>query len=166
MKTVLVSYASRYGATQEIADAIGTVLSRRGLSTVVYPAAEVTRVSPYDAVVLGSAVYSAEWLPEAAELLESFQDELAEKPVWLFSDGPTEVSNPGKLLCGPRYPERLGPLVAAVKPRDVALFGGRVNSDKLSSGDWLMNPALREANSDNRNWEEVRAWAEEIAGTL
>lgn len=166
MKPVLIAYATQYGATREIADAIAAELTQRGLSAEVCPAAEVTQVRPYDAVILGSAAYFAEWLPEAAELLESFQDELTEKPVWLFSDGPTEEGDPLELLHGWRYPERLEPLVAAVNPRGVALFGGRVDSDKLSLADWLMNPALHETNSDNCDWKEVEAWAATIAETL
>lgn len=90
----------------------------------------------------------------------------SEKPVWLFSDGPTETGNHAALLNGQRYPKRLRSQVAAVKPRDVALFGGKVDADKLDLEDWLINPALRDGSSDFRNWQEIGAWAEGIAGTL
>jgi len=53
---VLVTAATKYGATGEIAQAIGDVLAEAGFDTVVIPPEEVGTVEEYDAVVLGSAV--------------------------------------------------------------------------------------------------------------
>lgn len=162
-RRVLVAYASRYGGVRGIAEAVAETLRARGLEADVRPADEVTRVRPFDAVVLGSGVYFAEWLPEATELLESFQTELSQKPVWLFSSGPTEA---GDTSGGPRYPERLEPLLKAIRPRDVARFAGRIEGAKLGLEDWLMSPALREAEGDARDWQAIRAWAQGIAEAL
>jgi menaquinone-dependent protoporphyrinogen oxidase len=54
---VLVAYATKYGATAEIAEKIGQVLHQAGLRTDVLPADRVSDLTPYNAVVLGSAVY-------------------------------------------------------------------------------------------------------------
>ena len=56
---VLVAYATKYSATAEIAEKIGQVLRQAGLRTDVLPADRVSDVSSYQAVVLGSAVTSA-----------------------------------------------------------------------------------------------------------
>ena len=93
-------------------------------------------------------MYFSVWLPEVTELLE-IQDALAERLVWLFSDGPTDEL---KLSGAWRAPERLSPLLAVIGPQDVALFGGRVVGDALSLDDWLVNPALRGADVDERDW--------------
>jgi menaquinone-dependent protoporphyrinogen oxidase len=54
---VLVAYATKYGATAEIAEKMGQVLRQAGLQTDVLPADRVGDLAPYRAVVLGSAVY-------------------------------------------------------------------------------------------------------------
>lgn len=162
-KDILIAYSSRYGATREIAEFIAGVLERLGLQTVVQPADEVTKVAPYRAAIIGSGVYYSGWLDEVVELLESFQDELAERPVWLFSDGPTDELD---LDTARRAPEGLSSLLGVIAPQDVALFGGRVVGDELSLDDWLVNPALRSTDTDERDWQGIKQWAEGIAETL
>ena len=76
----LVSAASKYGATSEIAQEIGNTLretlSERGglggndVVVDVVPSEQVTSVEDYNAVVLGSAVYAGHWLESARELAE------------------------------------------------------------------------------------------------
>lgn len=65
---ILVSAASKRGSTAQIATRVGEAL-RSGLPADavvdVCAAAQVDEVTPYDAVVLGSAVYMGRWLPEA-----------------------------------------------------------------------------------------------------
>jgi menaquinone-dependent protoporphyrinogen oxidase len=94
---VLVSAASRHGATSEIAEEIGKALHERGDDEVVVDmrsAERVSSVEDYDAVVLGSAVYAGHWLEPARELAERHAGALAARPVWLFSSGP--VGEPPK----------------------------------------------------------------------
>ncbi len=62
---VLVVAASKYGATDEIADAIGRGLTDRGLMTTVKKPGEVDSIDAYGAVVLGSAVYAGHWMSPA-----------------------------------------------------------------------------------------------------
>ena len=72
-KQVLVAYATKYGATAEIAEKIGEVLRQAGLPTDVLPVDRVGDLSAYKAVVLGSAVYIGQWRKEA-EVLEGQRD--------------------------------------------------------------------------------------------
>jgi menaquinone-dependent protoporphyrinogen oxidase len=81
---VLVSAASRHGATAEIAQAIGHVLSRQGLDTTVMAPGDVDAIDDYDAVVIGSAVYVGHWLDPAKDLVNRFRTALAGRPVWLW----------------------------------------------------------------------------------
>ena len=57
---VLVAAASRYGSTAEIAQAIGDVLQSRGFEVTVALPGDVGALSEFDAVVLGSAVYTGQ----------------------------------------------------------------------------------------------------------
>jgi menaquinone-dependent protoporphyrinogen oxidase len=94
--TVLVSAASRHGATAEIARAIGQALSEQGLTVRVIPPGDVRSLDGYDAVIIGSAVYMGHWLDPAKDLVNRFHEALTNRPVWLFSSGP--VGKPsGKL---------------------------------------------------------------------
>ena len=163
---ILVAYASRYGATREIAEAIAGVLGEHGHEVEVRTAEEVTKMTPYDAVILGSAIYSGNWLPEARELFESFQEELVTRSVWLFSSGPTVTADPVEVMRGWTFPEALAPLAAKVKAEGIALFAGKIDAEKLSAQDWLINRSMRGVVGDFRNWEQIAAWAKRIATIL
>jgi menaquinone-dependent protoporphyrinogen oxidase len=100
-----VAYATKYGATAEIAEKIGQVLRQAGLRTDVLPTDRVSDLSPYKAVVLGSAVYIGRWRKEAATFLKANEKALAERPVRLFSSGPTGEGEPVELTKGWRFPK-------------------------------------------------------------
>jgi menaquinone-dependent protoporphyrinogen oxidase len=74
---VLVTVATKYGATEEIAQVIGEVLGEHRLEATILPPEQVEGVDGYDAVVLGSAVYAGHWLKPARELVERHAGELA-----------------------------------------------------------------------------------------
>ena len=99
---VLVAYATKYGATAEIPEKIGQVLRQAGLRADVLPADRVSDLTPYKAVVLGSAVYAGQWRKEAATFLEANEKKLTEQSVWLFSSGPTGEGDPVQLMKGLR----------------------------------------------------------------
>ena len=72
---VLVTAATRYGATTEIAQAIAETLGERGLDATVLPAEQVEEVDGDDAVVVGSAVYAGHWLKPARQLVKRHADQ-------------------------------------------------------------------------------------------
>ena len=57
---VLVAYATKYGATAEIAEKIGQSLGQAGLRTDVLPTDLVRDLSPYKAVVLAARFTSVD----------------------------------------------------------------------------------------------------------
>ena len=101
--TVLVAYATKYGATKETAEVIGQALRAAGREAEVLAAENVKDLSAYAAVILGSAVYVAQWRKEAATFLEIHEKALTERPVWLFSSGPTGSGDPVQLVSGWRF---------------------------------------------------------------
>ena len=96
-KAVLVAYASKHGATAEMAAAIGDALRRAGLTVEVMPMEDAPPPWGFAAVVLGSAVYAGSWRKEAESYLEHNADALAQRPVWLFSSGPTGEGDAAEL---------------------------------------------------------------------
>src|SRR5687768_11542531 len=85
---VLVTAASRHGSTAEIATIIAGILQGSDIEAVVLAPEAVASVVGYDAVILGSAVYAGQWLEPARGFVRLHADDLATRPVFLFSSGP------------------------------------------------------------------------------
>ncbi len=166
MDQVLVAYATKYGATAEIAEKIGQVLVQAGVPVEVLPVDRVGDLGPYRAVVLGSAVYAGRWRKEAAAFLRAQEKALAGRPVWLFTGGPTGQGDPVQLLKGWRFPEALQPIADRIRPRDVALFHGVLDIKKLNLAERLLLRAIKAPVGDFRDWGAITSWAEAIADAL
>lgn len=166
MGKVLVAYATKYGATAEIAERIGQVLRQTGLQADILPADQAGDPSTYQAVVLGSAVYIGRWRKEAARFLKANEDVLAGQRVWLFSSGPTGEGDPVELTQGWRYPGSLQPSIDKIRPRDIAVFHGAVNPDDLNFLERWILKNVQTPVGDFRDWEAIVAWAEAIAADL
>jgi len=165
-KTVLIAYASKYGATAEIAEKIGEVLRQDGLTAEVNAADKVKELSPFQAVILGSAVYVGRWRKQAVKFLQANEKALAEKPVWIFSSGPSGEGDPVELLKGWRIPEKIQPIVDRIQPRDVVVFHGNVDTGKLNFIERRMMKMVEAQTGDFRDWEAIQAWAKSIAEGL
>lgn len=163
---VLVAFGTKYGATKEIADKIGDVLREAGLRVDVLPADRVSDLTPYNAVVLGSAVYVGKWRKEAATFLEANEKELADRPVWLFSSGPSGEGDPVELTKGWRFPEDQQPVADRIQPRDIAIFHGVLDTKKLSLPERLIIKGIKAPVGDFRDWEAITSWAAAIADAL
>ncbi|HEX6139116.1 MAG TPA: flavodoxin domain-containing protein [Candidatus Limnocylindria bacterium] len=162
---LLVACATKHGGTAEIAQAIGATARAYGLEADVVAAREVRSLDGYDAVVLGSAVYMGRWQGDAVALLKRREKELAARPTWLFSSGPTGGSpeadaavdavqaDPGAMA----PPREVARRVARIRARGHATFAGRVGPEMngflerwMPRGDW-------------RDFDVVRAWAGRVA---
>jgi menaquinone-dependent protoporphyrinogen oxidase len=161
MMRVLVTAATKYGATAEIAQAIAETLGDRGLEATVLAPEQVEGVDGYDAVVLGSAVYAGHWLKPARELIERHAAALAGQPVWLFSSGP--VGDPPK---PEEDPVDVAELLAATGAREHRVFAGKLVRKQLSFPERAIVSALRVPEGDFRDWTEIRQWAAQIADAL
>jgi len=166
-RKILVTYASKYGATKEIAERIGEVLRKAGLQADVLPVDGVRDLTSYKAVILGSAVYIVKWCKEAAEILQTHEKVLMDRPVWLFSSGPTGEGDPIELVEGWRLPVALQPVADRIRPRDTVVFHGYINTDKINRIEkWAVKSVVKKPFGDFRNWEAISVWASSIAEVL
>lgn len=163
---VLVTYATKYGATAEIAEKIGQVLRQAGLGTDVLPTHRVRDLSSYKAVILGSAVYVGRWRKEATRFLKANEKVLAEQSVWLFSSGPSGEGNPVELTKGWHFPKVLQPIADRIQPAEITVFHGAVNIKKLNLIEKWMISIVKAALGDFRDWEAITSWATAIANVL
>ena len=170
---VLVAYASKYGATEGIAQRIGETLKARGLDVVVASCKHVHDASGYDAYVVGSATYEFNWRKSARKFVERNAEVLAAKPTWLFASGPLgteEVDSDGKDVLKGAEPRQFAKYDELLRPRGLQVFRGAYDHDKLRGGDrivaWL--PAIRTlmVEGDFREWDAIDAWAGAIATEL
>lgn len=160
---VLVSAASRHGATKEIAEAIAAGLARRGLEARCLPPDEVHDLAGFDAAVLGSAVYMGQWLEPARRLVQEHRDALRAMPVWLFSSGP--VGTPEHRV--PKHNEvDVSAQTEAVAPLAHRLFAGRMERTMLSRGERLISVVIGGLFGDFRDWDEIDRFTGEVAGRL
>jgi len=162
---ILVAYASRSGSTAGVAQAIGEVLASHGESVDVLPVGEVTDLSSYKAVVAGSAIQGQKWLPEGMKFLHQHRGELSQKPFAAFL-----VCITLSMKNAEQYREGvsgwMSPIRAVVHPLSVGLFAGTLEFNKMP---FSMNTlAMRIPvmmgmwkTGDHRDWNAIRAWAEQ-----
>lgn len=97
MEKILVVYAMRMGSSAEIAQAIGQQLSSRGFEVDVRPTTGAPDARTYEAIVVGSAVYTGHWDKDAVQYLQDQAPILAGRPTWLFQSGTGMTSAVGPM---------------------------------------------------------------------
>jgi menaquinone-dependent protoporphyrinogen oxidase len=162
MSHVLVAYASKHGATAEIAEAVADEIRRHGHEVDCLPADQADDVGSYDAAVLGSAVYVKRWMGPARKLLSRQADDLAERPFWVFSSGPCGESPDPSWAEPPRTIKRAERLGA----RDHVVFGGWLPIEPSNFMEKAMVEKTPKDQRDLRDWDEIRGWGRQIAEAL
>ena len=161
-KRVLITYASKYGSTGGVADAIGKELCSKGLATDVVLIKNANNVSSYQGVVIGSAIYRGKWLSEALDFVEKNRDILLQVPVAYFLvcmtlSRPTEENRTQVLS----YMDPILTAVPEIKPVGIGTFAGALDYNNLS---WINKKILESKGSpegDFRDWNAIRTWARE-----
>ncbi len=160
--SVLVAYATRYGSTQEVAEAVAATLRERGLAVDISPMREVRSLDQYHAVVLGAPLYMFHWYKDALQFLERRREALTQRPVAIFALGPIHAEE--KEFQGAH--EQLDKELAKfpwLRPEAIAIFGGKFDPEKLTFPHNLV-PALKKMPaSDIRDWTAIRTWANDLA---
>lgn len=163
---VLIAYASKYGATAEIAEKIAETLRADGLDVDVKPAHKVRDLAEYTAVIVGSAVYMGRWRRQASNFLRFNEDALATKKVWLFSSGPTAEGDPADVMEGWTFPKNLQPVADRLQPEDVEVFHGSLDTEKLNFFERWIIKNVKSPVGDFRDWDDIADWAGYIADEL
>ncbi len=167
--SILIAYATRYGSTREVAEAISARLRERGLSVDVRRAREVRSLDGFSAVILGAPLYLGSLLREARKFLNRHRTALSQMPVALFVLGPVHG---GKELDDART--QLAGVLAKVpwlKPAATELFVGKYDPAKLRFPDSLLavlpaSPLHGVPAHDGRDWDAIRAWADTLPAVL
>ena len=157
--TVLVAYATKRGSTREVAEAVAATLREQGLAVEVEPASAVQSVAPYEAVVLGGALYTGRWHRDARDFLRRHRHALAERRVAVFGMGPRTLGEHDVAGSRAQLDKALAG-VPEVTPAAVAIFGGVVDPAALRF------PFNRMPASDARDWDAIESWTTELSGAF
>lgn len=159
---VLIVYASKYGSTGGVAEAIADAFRERGHEADLHEAASATAPDGHDAVVVGSGVYMGSWLKPAVTYLDTHAASLLVRPVWLFGVGPLGAENPQPA----GEPQGTAELVERVGARSYQTFTGALDRGRLSLIDKMVARAVKAPDGDFRDWPAIRAWAHGVADAL
>ncbi len=168
---ILVAYDTIHGSTAEVADHIGAELCARGFTVDIRFVGNVSSLEDYDAVIIGSAIYEFNWLPDARRFVRHHYATLASKPVAVFivcsamyQDTPESRDAVQKAFVSPllnRYP--------AISPLSIGLFGGAVdfNINRYNLFEKFVLRILGKVlgftdSADWRDWEYISEWAQEV----
>jgi menaquinone-dependent protoporphyrinogen oxidase len=158
--SILVTYGSRNGGTEGLAEMVAQDLREEGFTVEVLPARRVKDLEGKDVVIVGGALYAFRWHKDARRFVRRHASELRSRRVYFFSSGPLDES-----AASTEIPPVKG--VAKLMGRVGALghvtFGGYLAPEvkgfpaaamaKKNAGDW-------------RDADHVRRWVTSIATDL
>jgi menaquinone-dependent protoporphyrinogen oxidase len=160
--SVLVAYATRYGSTQEVAEAVAATLRTRGLEVHLRPAREVRSLEGYSAVVLGTAIYIFCLRKDARRFLTRHREALSMRPIAIFALGPFNNDEKERQGVRAQLDKELA-MFPWFTPVAQEIFGGKFDPAKLRFPYNLVPHLRRLPASDIRDWTAIRAWASDLA---
>ncbi len=163
MGTVLIAYISKAGSTKEIAEEIGRVLGENGIQTEIQELLKLQDIDDYSAVVIGAPINGFRWLPEAEKFIEDHKAQLEKKQTAYFIV--SYLIKTARASLRKKMGQTLEKAKSIVAPISEGYFGGKVDAD-FPALFRLMFGVKKDTPLDVRNWDEVRAWAAELAARL
>jgi menaquinone-dependent protoporphyrinogen oxidase len=167
---ILITYASRTGTTAETAEVIRTILEEGGAQVDVLPVQAVRDLAPYRAVIAGSAIRAARWLPEAIQFIRAHQAALRHKPFAMYTVCITLAMQNGEQYRN-AVREWTAPVRAIVPPLSEGFFAGMLDFNNLPFNWETLKLRATVAigvfpRGDRRDWNAVRTWAESLRRVL
>lgn len=168
-KNVLIAYDSKHGSTAIVVRQIADVLCACGYRVDISRARKVEDISPYDAVVVGSPIYWATFLPGTQLFLKQHEQALAAMPVAVFAlstyaDEETKiVKDEVKEFFVDKELEK----VPAIKPvGEVGLFGGTFTLRTLFPVELFSMKLEGYSDMNYLNEAVVVSWSENLCGLI
>ena len=168
--TTLVTYATLYGSTQEVAEFIAEHLRTNGHSVELQPMEAVTSLDTYSAVILGAPIYIGKWHKNAQEFLDTHQEALMARPLAAFALGPLS-DEPGEMEGVRKQWETHLAEYPWFKPVTQKIFVGKFDPKHLKLTHKMLmalpaSPLHGKPASDNRDWNAIRTWADALPAAL
>lgn len=164
---ILVTYATATGSTAEVAQAIAKTVSGDNGAVDVLTVKQVEDLSPYRAIVVGTAIRNGRVYRAALNFLKQHQAILSQVPVAYFIVCMTvrDETEEGRTLLT-FYENQMRAKAPQVQPVDVVFFAGKVDPETLPLPSRLIVKALKSEEGDFRDWDAIRGWASSVAPDL
>lgn len=179
MKALIV-YGTRYGTAAEIAEEIRKVVESEGIEVDLINSKGIKNydVSPYDMVIVGSGIKMGKWTKTSLKFMENNKSTLSSKKVALFVT--CGAANDEKTIAEgqEKYLDDTALKYLSSKPVAMGLFGSVFDPDarhglmyKLATK-FIIKKELEKQGIDTskrhdyRDWNEIRAWALNLANML
>jgi menaquinone-dependent protoporphyrinogen oxidase len=157
---ILVTFATKYGSTGEVAEAIAEELRAGGYDADCIPAGDLKTIRDYHIVILGSPLYMGKLLAEAVDCTKHFRDDLKARRFAVFVVGYSLQSGAEK------YIRNAQTAVDAIRgyaiPEEIGLFEGKVEIDRLSFADKAIIKLGGIEPGDFRDFDGIREWVREL----
>lgn len=164
-RMVLVTYATRYGSTAEVAQAVAETLNNGGIPSICSPISTVRQVVRYSAVVVGAPLFVGRLHGDARRFLSAHRAHLTKIPVALFVLGPVQTDEKDWIGAQQQLDKELAkyPWLSLVGRK---IVGGKFDPATLKFPLNLI-PALKKMPaSDVRDFPAIRRWAGDLAASL
>ena len=163
--SILVAYATRYGSTQEVAEAIAATLREGGAAIDCRRLKEVKTLDGYTAIVVGAPLYMFHWHKDAKSFLSRHRQALLARPVAVFAMGPLKDEAKDWQDVRAQLDKELLKF-SWLMPVAAEVFGGKHDPAKLTFPHSLI-PALKQMPAcDIRDWTAIHAWASGLTPIL
>lgn len=170
-KKALVAYSSYCGSTGGVAEAIGQSLCDCGAGVDVRLIKNVNDLSSYEFLVIGSAVRSGSWWPEAIDFVVKNREVLSRIPVAYFLTCLALYRNTDATRrIAEDYMDPVLKAAPEIKPVDMGFFSGALDYSKLGFVyRTVMKSKMKKQSipeGDFRDWGAIRSWAGNLSSLL
>ena len=165
LKKTLIAIGTRYGATEEVAAVIQKIMEKKYNMKVEIFNLKIGRACPdlddYSSIIIGSGIKYGKWTENAEKFLED--PKLTEKKVAIFIS--SNFAGEAELYdhAYKNFLEGVVKQKSKLTPIAMEAFGGRVPRTHIPKiwYDRIMQ-RLPEFQYDNRDWEKIEKWANEV----
>lgn len=167
----LIGYSSAHGSTAEIAIFLGKYFEQAGHHVRTAPVGDITLMSGYDAILLGSPIHSGVWLESMDRFTHRMAAQLVSQPVFVFMTCIHILEDDGETYVQDHYTRH--PFLTNIQPREVKFFAGKLQLDEVNWNErWTLAVRYDGAKSANqhegdyRDWDAIEAWGTYVLASL
>ncbi|MEJ2125153.1 MAG: flavodoxin domain-containing protein [Alphaproteobacteria bacterium] len=162
-KSVLVAYASGFGTTVGVAEAVAETARRAGWLVHLANMGEELQPETFDLVILGAPIRYDRWFVEARNFVRHHYAALSQTRTTAFFTCLTlSRSNQASHDQAELYARKITALLPGTDAQRIGKFAGVLDFAKFPLVQrpivWLLMAALRVREGDYRNWAAIEAW--------